>query len=329
MQLIDSSAIISNSSFIDNNSSDSGGGVFSLGGELYVLFSLFRGNVASQGSGSAVWAAAQDANGVLVVQNCSFLMNSALKGGGAVYWDLPYETEPFGLILSKFMNNTALYGDDVATGVRSLSLGGHTLYNITHYSSFSPPIYVAALDFYRQIVRTESSSFAVASLLYKAICYQTYGSVTGGTVQQLTQGVANFTSLLVYCDPGYSMTVNISSTLDGNSFSANVPMHFRPCERGEYYGNHICSPCETGTFSLTDPATVSLTDLTQIKVCKKCPDEADTCYSDVIVVKEGYWRVSDETSTILWCPLGQQSCRGGNRTGDLSCRSKYQGIMTF
>jgi hypothetical protein len=60
----------------------------------------------------------------------------------------------------------------------------------------------------------------------------------------------------------------------------------------------MCSSCENGTYSLTDPCSVSLSRLTQIEVCKKFPDGADACYGDVIVVKEGYWRVSDEASTV-------------------------------
>jgi hypothetical protein len=337
VQSIDSSMIVTNASFLVNNASDSGGGVFSLGGSLSVSFSLFEGNDARRGSGSAIWLASQvtdtdmetdiETYRVRVVQNCSFSNNSALNGGGTVYWDLPDEDEPLDLLPNTFLDNTALYGNDVATGVRLLSLGEQTGLNITQYSSFAPPISVSALDFYHQIVKTQSTSYAVASLLYTAMCYQTYGSVTGGTVQEMAQGISNFTSLLVYCDPGYSMTINITYTVEGNSLSALVPMTFRVCEKGEYYGNHICSPCEKGTFSLTEPSSVSLSDLTQIKVCKKCPDEADDCYSDVMVVKEGYWRVSDEASTILKCPLGSGSCGGGAETGDASCEEGYHGLM--
>ena len=326
-QLLDSNVVMTNVSFFDNNASDSGGGVFSSGGELNITYSLFQGNNALRGSGSALWVAVQNVDIVIIVRNCSFINNSALSGGGTVYWDMPGQNEPILLLINNFVNNTALYGDDVATGVRLLSLGEKTAYNITQYSSFAPPVYVAALDFYHQIVKTESSAYVVASLLYKAMCYETYGSVAGGTVQQMKQGVSNFTSLIVYCDPGYSMTVNITYTADGNSLSANVPMNFRACVRGEYYGDHVCSPCEAGTYSLTDPSSVLLADLTQIKVCKKCPDGADTCSSDVIVVKEGYWRPSEESSTIMLCPMGTKSCKGGNETGDASCHDGYQGVI--
>jgi predicted outer membrane repeat protein len=327
IRLVTSSVIVTNATFFANSAAGSGGGVFSSGGELQVSYSLFEGNTALGGSGSAIWVVVQGSDRIMVVRNCSFSQNSALNGGGAVYWNSADETEPLGLLLNIFLNNTALYGDDVATNVRSLSVGNKAVYNITEYSTFAPPVYVSAVDFYDQIVKTESSAYMVASLLYQATCYESSGSVSGGTVQQMIEGESNFTSLLAYCDPGYSMTLNITYAVDGNTLSANVPMHFRSCVRGEYYGDHICSPCEDGTYSLTEPSSVSLSDLSQIEVCKKCPDGAGACYSDVIVVKEGYWRVSGEASTVLWCPLDRRSCGGGTETGDASCRYGYQGIV--
>jgi predicted outer membrane repeat protein len=329
VRLVGSSAIVTNASFFGNMASDSGGGVFSTGGELNISFSLFQGNAAVRGSGSAIWVAVQSSLRVIGVMNCSFSQNSALNGGGAVYWDSLDATEPIGLKLNAYVSNTALYGDDVATAPRSLSLGAKSSYNITQYSTFSPPVYVSAVDFYNQVVKTESSAYVVASLLYQPTCYQTSGSVSGGTVQQLTQGESIFSSLVASCDPGYSMTVNITYTVDGNTLSVDVPMHFRACVRGEYYGDHMCSSCENGTYSLTDPSSVSLSRLTQIEVCKKCPDGADACYGDVMVMKEGYWRVSSEASTVLWCPLGRSSCRGGTETGDASCQHGYEGMISF
>jgi predicted outer membrane repeat protein len=327
IRLVASSVIVTNASFFGNSASDSGGAVFSSGGGLDVTFSLFQGNTAFGGSGSAIWWLSRIQ--IITVTNSTFNQNSALDGGGAVYWDSPYEREPVGLILNAFLNNTALYGDDVATNARSLSLGDNNAYNITQYSQFAPPVYVSAVDFYNQIVKTESTAYVVASLLYQAMCYESSGTVSGGTVQQLTQGESIFSSLVAYCDPGYSMNLNITYTVEGNTLSTTVPLHFRACERGEYYGEHICSPCETGTYSLTYPSSVHLSDLTWTEVCKKCPDGVDTCYNDTMVVKEGYWRLSDEASTVLWCPLGRRSCQGGTETGDASCKYGYQGIHIY
>lgn len=82
--------------------------------------------------------------------------------------------------------------------------------------------------------------------------------------------------------------------------------------------------CEEGTYSLADPATTSLADLSQ-KVCLPCPDGAAGCYGDTIELDEGYWRISDIATRPLRCPL-TKSCIGGTGSGDDLCANGYECI---
>jgi predicted outer membrane repeat protein len=328
LMLWDSCGHIVDTDFTSNLATLSGGGLyFSSACDLIVERCFFAGNIARQGSGASMWI-----SGSLnaTVSDNRFVNNTAPNGGGgAVFWVVTSGMgEPQGLeniYLSG--NNTALYGDAIATDEYKLVLDSSNTYVVTDYTtSYVPPLAVYVVDFYGQVLLTQSSSVVVASVLSSsAWCYDSVGYVTGGFVLPVSGGVSNFTALSVYCSPGYSMSINMTCTTENAFLSTYLDMSFRSCETGEYYGDNICTMCEHGTYSLTDPSSISLSGLKD--VCKECPSGSLDCYGDVIELQKGYWRISNSTTTLLNCPYGDFGCRGGSGSGDELCREGYTGTI--
>lgn len=319
-----SSVNVSDCSFSNNGAQESGGGVYlTETGHSEISSSRFDGNTAATGDGSAVWISGS-AN--IAVADNAFSGNVARRGGGTVYWVSSSMPEPPGVRLRNtfFSSNSALYGSDVATDSYKLSLFDSDI-NVTDYSQPIPRFNVTVVDYYDHVVRSEASAVLVASVLSSAQCFESVGYVTGGFIEPFVSGAVRFSTLLAYCDPGYSMAVSLTSNVDGIQLQSSVDLWFRPCVTGEYYTDSVCAPCEPGTYSVVDPSEVdSLSDLTQKEVCKPCPDEASSCYKDTMVLSEGHWRISEESTSILSCPF-EGSCGGGSGTGDALCTEGYEG----
>lgn len=317
---------VSNCVFSRNVAYMNGGAVHvSLAGSVAISCCTFNGNNVSSGSGSAVWMSETAKTDIL---GNSLFDNCALNGGGTVYWTALLMEEPLNLTtVNNFSDtNLALYGRSVATDIFRLSLADGNIYNVTDYTMPVPLVVVHVIDFYGQIVLTESSSVAIVSVNYAdALCYKSAGYVTGGIVELSSSGAYSFASLEAYCDPGYSMPVSLRTNIRGVVFQTSFRLWFRGCETGEYWGERVCAPCEEGTFSVTDPATVSsLSDLTQLDVCLGCPDGSASCHGKTVVLKDGYWRISEKATSTTACPY-EGSCGGGSGAGDVLCAAGYEG----
>lgn len=318
--LVASNIFILESTFTGNSAEGNGGAIHSRRDNFTMLNCNFFGNSAVSGSGSAVWLTESPSSNI---SNNRFGGNQAYHGGGTVYWVTSSGMdEPIDLLKANDFSddNVALYGSAVATDPLILQLDEKNIYNITVYTLPVPPLVVYVKDYYGQIVRTASSAEVVISLLTPVQCYKSNGYVTGGFVDQLDSGVSNFTSLLAFCDPGYSMPVDVTITEGNAFFSTRFTLSFRQCVRGEYFGDSVCTPCDEGTYSLTDPSTTTLDYLDQQQVCQVCPDEASNCHGDTIELKDGYWRISD-----LATSPHPNSCRGGPGFGDSLCQEGYKG----
>jgi hypothetical protein len=318
-------------SYIRNVANDSAGALYlEADDEITMTGCHFEGNVAKAGSGSAVHLTA--CVNVKIMGN-SFVSNRAVYGGGAVYWLVSSDMSvPVGLESTESLpqsgnyydGNIAMYGSNVSTDAFALKLSEINSYEVTDYNPYITSKVVNLVDYYNQVVVLETSGVAVASVLSTATCYQSSGYVTGGFIAPIRAGVFNFSELGAYCDPGYSMSVNITSPYYDVK-STYFTLTFRSCVRGEYYQDSVCKPCEEGTYSLTDPSTKELSDLSNSAVCKPCPSNAKNCHGDTIELKKGYWRISDNTTTLLACPYGEQACRGGTTSGDALCGDGYEG----
>jgi predicted outer membrane repeat protein len=325
------SVTVESCSFVENMANSSAGALFlDSNYAIIITESLFDGNTVGTGSGSAVWLSS---NSEVTIRGNRFVRNRAINGGGAVYWLVSSDMSvPLGLESTQsdamsgnyYEKNQAMYGNNVSTNSYAMTLSDGNNYEVTDYDSSVPPVVVNMVDYYNQIVRVESAGVAVTSVLSTATCFQSTGYVTGGFIAQIQAGVFNFSALNVYCDPGYSMSVNVTSPYYDVK-STYFTLSFRSCVRGEYYEDSVCKPCEVGTYSLTDPSTKELSELSNSAVCKPCPSGAKDCSGDTIELKKGYWRISDNTTTLLACPYGELACRGGPGSGDALCGDGYEG----
>lgn len=59
-----------------------------------------------------------------------------------------------------------------------------------------------------------------------------------------------------------------------------------------------CKECPFGSYSLENPETQGISEN-----CLSCPPEAESCYKNIIVLKDGYWRVSPYSDTIYECDM--------------------------
>jgi hypothetical protein len=320
--------------FIGNLANDSAGAVYLDSGDAVTVKAChFDSNVVKFGSGSAVWLTASSG---VTIQDNRFIGNSVPNGGGAVFWVVSSgmsapvgleDTESNQTMGNYYEDNVAMYGSNLSTDGFALMLSGDNTYEITSYDNYISPVGVYVVDYYGQVVSTESSGFVAASVSETAKCYENdLGYVTGGFNELVDSGLATFSSLAAYCDPGYNMTVNISSE-SNDVESTFFALTFRSCVRGEYYQDRICISCENGTYSTTDPSTKSLSELRNSDVCKACPSGSKACYGDTIVLKEGYWRISDSSTNLQVCPNGKHACHGGSGSGDLLCHEGYHGML--
>lgn len=49
--------------------------------------------------------------------------------------------------------------------------------------------------------------------------------------------------------------------------------------------------------------------------------------SSLSLVHSGYWKISDNSTSVLKCPYGVISCHGGEYSGEASCGSDFQGFL--
>lgn len=310
--------------FFDNHCTSTGGAVSVYSSTLVVKECIFTRNVAVQ-AGSSLYLV----NSASVLFSNNFTSNVVEDGAGSVFWLKSSMQEPEGLTspqFNYFSNNIASYGPNWATEGYKLITPSKT-YNITSYGVAIPVIFVSLLDGYDQVVNTDSSTIldvSVASM--SQTCYNAAGYATGGLTETLADGLANFSSLQVYCAPGYSLPLEFEVLSDSRVLVASVDLYFRDCVRGEYYSAQECVPCETGTYSLDDDKS-DLSKMSQISVCKSCPPHTSRCEGSELYLQRGYWRISPNTDIILACPYGESGCMGGNLTGDASCDDGYEGPL--
>ena len=286
----------------------------------------FRNNTAVTGSGSAVHVMSS----VLTLTGNNFEDNWSGQAG-TVFWDyFSGMTEPIGLNSSSAGNifansNEAIYGPQFATQGVQMLLDENNSYQIVDYDLPVPPISMVLSDYYLQTVLTESSA-VVQAMELPSYCYDLDPYITGGITERFQSGVATFNTLAAFCAAGYNLTISFSSTLVRQPVTA--VFQFRDCVRGEYFSERVCTTCPLGSYSLVEPASLSLTDLTY-EVCEQCPASsiAKSCSGDTIILQEGHWRITTATDFISECHKDGPSCEGGSLAGDESCGEGYHGPL--
>jgi hypothetical protein len=89
------------------------------------------------------------------------------------------------------------------------------------------------------------------------------------------------------------------------SFITKVCVKFRKCKIGEIIRKSnndqyiYCDICPLGKYSIVSPENYS--DKDSNLLCKNCPNSALYCYSSIINLKNGYWRIDNITDLIELC----------------------------
>jgi hypothetical protein len=338
--VIDSSGVILSHLFAEANTAHTAGGALfvTYSSDISLVNSHFEDNTAVTNHGSAVFVSATSID----ISGNTFQANNAQSGGGTVFWEVSSGMyEPSGLsgggdsALNEFINNSALYGNDYATDLARLvylpppqedleqeglkdeeeETGSARWLQTSATSSGLGLWWVLLDDFDEEVLHRvrlhdaygnvvlQRDVFVAASInvLDSFSCGGEQPYISGMTLVQSTGGQADL-FFATHCFP--SGAVNVSITVSGEATvqSVTVEMRFRDCNRGEFYSAGSCHECAAGSYTLT-----ALTDLSS-DACLPCPPHS-SCHGDVISVNPGYWRLSDNSSFVLECPVAK-GCAG-------------------
>lgn len=143
-----------------------------------------------------------------------------------------------------FINNTALYGPDVASPVAAIEVVGFTSTAVTS-GDFFPGFLVKLLDSYNQIV--------VGAEQFVYLTHEGEADITfnGDIAIETKNGIANFSNIIINCYPGESRMLTLStSTVDETVLTTSAKVVFRNCTFGEFVNGVICQMCSPGTYLL-------------------------------------------------------------------------------
>ena len=142
-------------------------------------------------------------------------------------------------------------------------------------------------------------------------------------IQKFFDGSAVFNNLQAHCYPNGTMGLLFTAMLNGKVVSVSQCVSFRRCLAGEFYdaATGACTKCPVGEYQLKSNSDNSITE------CKRCSEleSADKCFENVISLKSGFWRVSNNTVAMYPCPFGDTACLGGLSHGDELCAEGYEG----
>jgi hypothetical protein len=158
------------------------------------------------------------------------------------------------------------------------------------------------IDTYNNVVANQDTFLTASVSGDTSVCGSESAYIAGKTVAQSELGVAilRFTSS---CYPLGVLALSITATDLGDAASSlALELQFRGCRRGEYYSAGSCYVCPNGTYSLQSNDKLNVTS------CSTCPSHA-TCYGAVITIDPGYWRISENASNLLECPISS-ACLG-------------------
>jgi predicted outer membrane repeat protein len=310
--------MIQNCRFIHNQANE-GGSIYSnaYNGHVYIMNNSFVSNLASLGG-----AIFSEGTNMSIAQN-QFLKNTALAGGGAIFWIFK-EGEAMVMIdlttnLAK--GNYATYGNFTATNPIRLSVD--TNYSISDSGGNIPPFQVFVYDYYDQIASNVSLLYPSVAFIYVLLPDSNVSAaLRGSTIEQVVNGIATFDQLIVSSVPGDNVSISFVLTGDYTVTATQTTIWLRYCVPGEiiqYSSQDIgsCFRCGLGTYSffVTDSA------------CSLCPENAYCPGGNQMDVDSGYWRLSQTSTEILQCPL-PSSCLGGANTSSTSqCESGHQGPL--
>ncbi|EWS75677.1 transmembrane protein, putative (macronuclear) [Tetrahymena thermophila SB210] len=192
-----------------------------------------------------------------------------------------------------------------------------------------------------------SISQEITSIKFKLekVSQSSFISITGQDIITHQQFIGQnnkyiFKQVQVTSLPSSQQYIQISYTLNLYQKVKNKPilvkLNLRKCQRGEIVkqiSNNIfsCFQCPVGFYSIADPVQPSYqqnaTDSTNTssQQCNNCPFEAFFCQRDIIELKNGYWRESEQSTEIIQCNSIFNACQGQDSNSKNYCGYGYTG----
>ena len=178
--------------------------------------------------------------------NTEISYSNAEAKGGAIFYDL-YRPE---LENNTFVNNTARYGNDIASypikiKLKDIDSDSIMLNDVVSGQMYSPTLVFLLVDHDEQQIFTDSfSTIKINSLSNNT-------SLDGTLVVAVNQGEATFDELILIAKPGSTnVEFQISSAAvdediinlqyNGTINQKNIDASFRYCESGEIETNDVC-----------------------------------------------------------------------------------------
>ena len=296
------------------NSADSGGAIYSEDVSMSVSKTKFTHNSAqTQGGAMSINCPLLKCN--ITLKDSYFGFNTAVLDGGSIKWNhLAPNTSNL-----TFLNNSAEYGENVASYATSLVLltepnrqyrNSSVVGELTNFppgQAVPEPIKFALSDEYGNRVLTDNSTEArIKSNSEEVVVY-------GNTTAVSQKGLIEFDSFIVSAKPGSNFTLEIETL--GSFFLFEVSM--RNCQNGEMESRNNCIKCPQGEYSFSPQVP-----------CKPCPLEGVCLGNWTMFPKEGYWRPDPLSDKFYKCP-SKHACKGSpdysNYLGN--CSTGYTGNM--
>ena len=327
LKLLEHSTIKVNSSMFDNVGDSnviSGGAIHSSDSNMTISNSRFINCEAKRGGWMALLCN-KDTICSYNINMSQFDNSVAHVKGGAIYYDL-YRPKMDDVT---FKNNSAIYGNDIASYPIKIALINTSSDNIILNNVVSGQIYSPALEFRLvdhdgQTISTDNSS------TIKVSSVQNDTSVDGTLRAVTNQGIVRFDELIFNVKPGSNnINFNIDSAAiekdkvdlryNGTVHQQMIDASFRFWVSGEIEVNDQWQVWSPGTYSLG-------TNKTQ---CLSWVDNAVCLGGNQINVENGYFRNSYESDSIIEC-IRKESCKGGyivNSSYPVRWQDGYEGLL--
>ena len=241
-------------------------------------------------------------------------------------------------------NNTAVYGDCIASPYNNLLVLGIPTKDNPAYSGLAFSFAVYKKDIYNQTIVSDSSSLLqISTSLNQTTLTDTAVAVLGKSVARLNQGVATFTVQIkptyvqVLCEKGITIlktspfiyiygldSEDSMSRMQSSFFPVVLSEGFNVCPKGYILtldsqnlgmGAGQCQWCPAGTYSVLSLAGKDGLSNESVPSCLNCP-AGGNCLQGGFTVSflQGEWRLDTDQYRLIHCPVGTQLINSSDGT---------------
>ena len=240
---------------------------------------------------------------------------------------------------------------NLTTEVTRLTTYPTSLHLTDYVNDDSLQLHVSLFDFYGHALELEVASLELTvKAEHAAGCSynKERSKITGSALTTSVHAAAHFDGFGVRCIPGGQLNMSVVPAFSiaatnfplynvpdmarlalfsssKRKFEGLVPVTLRQCQVGEYFdfddamGRSACKVCQSG-YSIKNNTR------NEIISCETCPANSNSCYSDKVVLTQGTWRYSKESTKVFFCPM-PEGCLGGESYGQHACGLGYKGPL--